>query len=147
MAKIQTNTSAFTIAHFIFLFLVIFFCIAIIAWTMIRQNNSNPTNDITGNILHLSGSQPCISRTIKTVQQMWEYNPKAVPEKYWEIAMNYMNQRVQKTTYGLCQDIAFVCKAGDILHDCNPCAVPLARDYAQQAHIADMIMSNCGVDE
>ena len=147
MAKFQTNTTAFTIAHFIFLFLVMFFCIAIIAWTMIHQNNSDPTNNVSGDVLHISGSAPCIQQTIKTVQQMWEYDPRAVPEKYWEIAQDYMNHRIERTTYGLCQDIAYVCNAGDIFGDCNPCAVPMARDYAQQAHIADMIMSNCSIDE
>ncbi len=147
MAKFQTNTTAFTIAHYIFLFFVMFFCIAIIAWVLVKQNNSNPTNNISGNVLHISGDSPCVQRTIRTVKQMWEYDPRAVPEKYWEIAMEYMNQTADKRTYGLCQDVFYICSPGAVLRDCNPCIVPMARDYAQQAHIADMIMSNCGINE
>ncbi|MBQ7056242.1 MAG: hypothetical protein IJN91_04925 [Alphaproteobacteria bacterium] len=145
--KFQTNTTSFTIAHYLLLFFVMIFCISIIAWVMISRNNSAPTNNISGNILHIHSSAPCVQRTIKTVKQMWEYDPKSVPEKYWEIAMSYMNQKIQDRTYGICQDVAYICPRGAILYDCNPCAVPMARDYAQNIHIADMIVANCGTKE
>lgn len=147
MAKFQTNTTAFTIAHYIFLFFVMFFCISIIAWVMIKRDNPNPSNNISDNILHINSSTPCVQRTIRTVKQMWEYDPRAVPEKYWEIAMDYMNQKIENRTYGLCQDVAYICPRGAVIIDCNPCAVPMAREYAQKIHIADMIMANCGTED
>lgn len=147
MAKFKTNTTTFTIAHYIFLFFVIFLCIGIIAWIMIHQNNQNPTNNVSSNVLHINGSAPCIQRTIKTVRNIWEHDPRLVPQKYWDIAFDYMNQTVDRTMYGLCQDVAFICQRGAVLRDCNPCAVPMAQEYAQQAHITDMILSNCGIIE
>lgn len=141
--KYKINTNSFTIAHYILLFLVSALCIAIIAWIMISRNNSHPTNNVTSNITHINNSMPCVQRTTDTVKQLWEHNPRAIPQKYWEIAMEYMNQTVTQTTYGICQDVAYTCHRGQILRDCNPCAVPSARAYAQAIHTADMIQKNC----
>lgn len=141
MAKFKTNTNAFTIAHYILLSLVAIVCIVIIAWIMIVRNNSSPHNNVT--MTHLKGSNPCVQRTIETVKKLWDFNPRAVPQKYWEIAMTYMNQPITENTYGICQDVAYTCKRGQIRRDCDPCAVPSARAYAQAMHIADLVQTNC----
>ncbi|MBP3397461.1 MAG: hypothetical protein J6K82_00855 [Alphaproteobacteria bacterium] len=144
--KFKTNINSFTIAHYILLFLVVGLCICIIAWIMIHRVNSAPENNVTLNTTHMTSSDPCVQRTINTVNQMWAYDPKQVPQKYWEIAMNYMNQPITTRTYGLCQDVGYICHPGQILRDCDPCAVPSARTYAQSIHISDMIEKNCNTE-
>ena len=143
MAKFKTNTNSFTIAHYILLFLVTGLCICIIAWIFISRNNANTTNNVSQNVIHVNSGEPCIKRTIDTIEKMWEYDPKSVPQKYWDIAIEYLNAPIYATTYGICQDVAFVCHTGQIRRDCDPCAVPSARAFAQQQQITDMIQQNC----
>ena len=143
MAKFKINTNSFTIAHYILLFLVTGICIAVIAWIMISRHNTNPTNNVSENIIHTTGNSPCAKRTIETVEKLWAYNPNAVPQKYWNIAIDYMNQPITKKTYGVCQDVAYTCHVGQIIRDCDPCAVPSARAYAKSIHIADLLKTNC----
>lgn len=145
--KFKTDTSAFSIAHYILLFLVAGLCITIISWVMIKNNNPVPENNVTANVLHIRESDPCVQRVREDVVRMWAYNPKKVPQKYWDIAGNYLNQTITTTTYGICQDVAYTCRPGQIRRDCDPCAVPSARDWAQSIHMADMIQKNCGVLE
>ena len=145
--KFKTDTSAFSIAHYILLFFVAGLCIAIISWVMIKNNNPIPKNNVTANVLHIRESDPCIQRTREIVARMWAYDPKKVPQKYWDIAGNFLNQTITKRTYGICQDVAYTCRPGQIRRDCDPCAVPSARDWAQSIHMADMIQKNCGVVE
>ena len=142
--KFSTNTSAFSIAHYILLFLVVCVCITIIAWVMISHSNPHPSNNITTPITHVKNTNPCVQRTINTVAQMWAYNPEMVPQRYWDMAEKYMNETITTRTYGICMDVAFTCHAGQIRRDCDPCAVPSARDYAQSMHTANMIQKNCG---
>ena len=139
----QQNTSPFSIAHYIFLFLVVACCIAVIAWVMIARQNPQPENNLSPMVIHVSNDDPCVQRVTETVLRMWAFNPRAVPQKYWDMAMNWMNQPVTMKMYGLCQDVAFTCRPGQLRKDCDPCAVPSARDFAQGRHIADMIQENC----
>lgn len=139
----KPDTNSFTIAHYILLFLVIGLCICIVAWFMITRHNNHPTNNVTTTITHISNASPCVQRTIDTVEKMWRYDPKSVPQKYWNIAIEYLNEPITSRTYGLCQDVAFVCHTGQIRRECDPCAVPSARAFAKQQQIADMIKMNC----
>ena len=141
--KFKTNTNTYTIAHYLLLFLVIGLCICIAAWIMITRHNNNPINNVTPTITHISSTLPCVKRTVDTVEQMWRYDPKSVPQKYWNIAIEYLNEPITARTYGLCQDVAFVCHTGQIRRECDPCAVPSARAFAKQQQIADMIKMNC----
>ena len=143
MKKFKTNTNTFTIAHYILLFLVTGLCISILAWVMITRHTTTTINKPSPSITHITQNTPCVQRTIDTVKKLWEFNPRAIPQKYWEIAINYMNQPVSTTTYGICQDIAFTCRRGQVRYDCDPCAVPSARTYAQSIHIADLLKTNC----
>ncbi len=143
MAKFKTNTNSFTIAHYILLFLVVILCISIIAWVMIARNQTAPQNNVQQNILHTTGATPCVKRAIKTVENMWENDPRSVPEKYWNIAIEYINEPISVRTYGLCQDVAFVCNPGQLRRNCDPCAVPNARAYAKSIQISDVIENNC----
>jgi hypothetical protein len=147
MPKFKTNISSFTISHYILLFLVTIICIGVIAWVLIHRTNTHPQNNIEIPITHIRGNTPCVQRTIATVNQMWRYDPKMVPQKYWEIAMRYMNQPITQETYGICQDIGYICHPGQTRRDCDPCAVPAARQYAQNIHIADMLSENCNEEK
>lgn len=144
--KFKNNTSAFTIAHYILLFLVTGLCISIIAWIIITRNNDAPTNNISQNIIHIKNTDPCVQRINNIVAQMWAFNPRAVPEKYWVIATDYLNQPITTRTSGICQDIAFTCHVGQTRIDCDPCAVPSARLYAMNIHINDLIQANCATE-
>lgn len=143
MAKFKTNTNSFTIAHYILLFLVAGLCICIIAWIVINRHNKNPQNNIQPNILHTTGASPCVKRVINTVENIWERDPKTVPERYWNIAVEYLNEPITVRTYGLCQDVAFVCNPGQLRRNCDPCAVPNARAFAKSIQISEMIEKNC----
>ena len=145
--KFKTNTSSFTIAHYILLFLITALCMIVIAWIMITRNNNAPHNNVIQNITHVHGNDPCVKRVIETVDKMWEYDPKSIPDKYWNIALEYMNAPITTTTYGICQDVAFTCHPAQIRRDCDPCAVPNAREYAKQMQIADMLNQNCQQSE
>ena len=59
------------------------------------------------------------------------------------IAIEYLNEPILNRTYGICQDVAFVCHPGQTRRECDPCAVPSARAIAKQQQIADMIKTNC----
>ncbi|MDO4424027.1 MAG: hypothetical protein Q4C08_04505, partial [Pseudomonadota bacterium] len=56
--KFKHNTSAFTIAHYILLFLVTGLCISIIAWIMISRNN----NQSPQTVVHIKNTDPCVQR-------------------------------------------------------------------------------------
>ena len=141
--KFKTNTSAFSIAHYILLFLVAGICITIVARVIIKNNNSHPSNNVTPSVLHIKESDTCVQNVRNTVARMWAYEPNRVPQKYWNMAENYLNQIITTRTYGICQDVAFECKPGQIRIDCDPCAVPSAREWAQSIHVADLIQENC----
>ncbi len=143
MKKFSQNTSAFTIAHYILLFLVVGLSISIIAWIMITRNNNRPRNNVSQNVIHIKNTDPCVQRVNEIVTKMWAFNPDAIPQKYWDIANEYLNQTVVTRTYGVCQDVAYTCRVGQIMRDCNPCAVPAARDYAMKMQISDLIRGNC----
>lgn len=142
MQKFQHNISSFNIAHYILLFLVVCLGIGVVAYTVIIRHNNTPSNNMEFSTKHIS-STACINRTTQQIHKIWQYDPKLVPQKYWEIAMDYLNTPITQTTYGLCQDVAYVCHAGQIRRNCDPCAVPSARAYAQSFHIADSIAANC----
>ena len=144
MSRFKVNTNSFTIAHYILLFFTVGLCICIIAWVLIARNNTNPQNNVQPNITHATGTSPCVKRTIKSIEHMWAQDPKSVPAKYWNIAIEYLNEPTTVRTYGLCQDVAFVCNPGDLRRNCDPCAVPNARAHAKSIQIADTIQQNCG---
>ena len=137
----KQNTTPFTIAHYILLVIVILLCTSIIAWITITNHNTKKNKDIPTD----KNTPPCIQRITNTVGQMWAFNPQSVPEKYWNIAIEYLNQPIKTRTYGICQDVAFVCNVGQIRRDCDPCAVPDARAYAMGIHIDDLIRTNCAI--
>ena len=138
--KFKHNTSAFTIAHYILLFLVTGLCISIIAWIIITRNGHTQSPQ---NIIHIKSTDPCVQRINEIVTKMWTLNPDAIPQKYWEIANNYLNQTITTRTYGICEDVAYTCHVGQIMRDCNPCAVPAARNHAIEIQISDLINANC----
>ena len=144
MAKeYKVNTNTFSIAHYILLFLVTILCIGIISWVMIRRNNPAPQNNIQTIDTYAHQTDPCVHRITNTVAKMWAYNPDMIPERYWDIAMQYLDETITTRTYGLCQDVAFTCLPGQRRRDCDPCAVPSARAYAQARQTADLIQQHC----
>ena len=140
--KFKTNTNSFTIAHYILLFFVVTLCICIIAWIIIFRHNPNATNNISKSN-DITDIYSCPQRVKATVAKMWKYDSNAVPEKYWKLAQDFLDSKITTTTFGICQDIAYTCHPGQVRSDCDPCAVPSARAYAQESQTIDMIQEIC----
>ena len=146
MPKIKEfQTSPFTIAHYILLFMVTVVCISIVAWLIItRYNDEQAKNNIT--ITHLTNDDPCVKSARDAVAQMWAYNQELVPPRYKTMAETYANEAVLSRVTGYCNDVQFTCRAGQLRRICDPCAVALGRQYAIEQHTIDMIRANCGYD-
>ena len=140
--KFNPSTNSFTIAHYILLFFVTTLCICIIAWIIIFRHNPAPTNDL-GPSFNKSPAYSCPQRVRTMVKEMWQNDSKSVPAQYWQLASEFMDAPIRSTTYGLCQDVAYVCRPGQRRRDCDPCAVPSARAYAQEVQTIDMIGKLC----
>ena len=145
MARYKPNTNSLTIAHYILLFLVTILCICIIAWTIIYRHNAHPQNNITMSATHISASDPCVTRVTQHIKKIWSYDSASIPDKYWKIAEDYINAPIESKFYGICYDVAFVCRVGQLRRDCDPCAVPTARQIAQDQQIADTIYEKCNM--
>lgn len=143
MPKFKNNTNAFSIAHYILLFLVVGLCIGLVSWTLVRRNNNAPSNNVAPTITHIYANDPCAQRIANLVAQMWAYDSANVPDKYWRIADDYINQPMETKIYGVCNDVAFTCRVGQLRRECDPCAVPSARMLAQDQQTADMIKIYC----
>ncbi|MBO5834064.1 MAG: hypothetical protein J6R22_03870 [Alphaproteobacteria bacterium] len=140
--KFKTNTNTFSIAHYILLFFVVTLCICIIAWVIIFRHNPDATTNITKSE-NISGAYSCPQKVKKMVTKMWQNDSNSIPKKYWRLAQDFLNAPVASTTFGVCQDIAYTCHAGQIRSDCDPCAVISARAYAQEIQTIDMIGNIC----
>ena len=145
MAKnMEYQTSAFTIAHYILLFMVTVVCISIVAWLIITRYNTQRANST--NITYIMNNDPCVRQTRDAVSRMWAYNQELIPTRYKTMGDTYANDAVLTRVTGYCNDVPFTCRAGQLRRTCDPCAVNAGRMRAMEMHIADMIRTNCGYE-
>ena len=142
--KQELQTTPFTIAHYILLFMVVVTCISIVAWLIIARYRTQQYHrtDIT----YIMNNDPCVDKTRDAVSRMWAYNQELIPTRYKTMADTYANNAILTRTSGYCNGIPFTCRAGQLRRTCDPCAIVAGRNIAMEYHIADMIRANCGYE-
>lgn len=145
MAKnMEYQTSAFTVAHYILLFMVTVVCISVVTWLILERHKTQRANST--NITYIMNNDACVQQTRDAVSRMWAYNQELIPARYKTMADTYANNAVLTRVTGYCNDVAFTCRAGQLRRTCDPCAVSAGRMRAMETHIADMIRANCGYE-
>lgn len=140
----EFQTTPFTIAHYILLFMIVVVCASIVTWLIIARHNDTVTD--SANITKIMNDDPCVQQTRNAVSRMWAYNQELIPARYKAIAETYANNAVLTRVHGYCNDVPFTCRAGQLRRTCDPCAVGAGRNIAMELHIADMIRTNCGYE-
>lgn len=141
----STQTTSFKIAQYILMFLVALLCIGIIIWifTAGKADKNNNSGQSVDNVIRITNTDPCVQQVNNAISQLWAYNIDSVPEKYINIANNYVNEQITVHTSGVCNDVNFVCRPGQIRRDCDPCAIGSGRQFAMQQQINDEIEMQC----
>ena len=142
--KSEFQTTPFTIAHYILLFMVTVVCASIVTWLIIARHNATVAD--SANITKIMNNNPCVQQTRSAVSRMWAYNQELIPTRYKTVADTYANNAVLTRVSGYCNDVPFTCRAGQLRRTCDPCAVGAGRDKAMEIHIADMVRANCGIN-
>ena len=142
--KSEFQTTPFTIAHYILLFMVAVTCVSIVVWLIIARHNAAIQDGL--NITKIMNNDPCVHQTRDAVTRMWAYNQELIPTRYKTIADAYANNAVLTRVTGYCNDVPFTCRAGQLRRTCDPCAVGAGRNMAMEIHITDMIRANCGYE-
>lgn len=143
----MANTpSAFSISHYVLLFIVSTLCTVSVVWVLIAANNRESA--INDNISRAKNNaeKSCQRAAADNITLLWEKNPKDIPQKYITLENNYANRIVSVRTTGTCNGVKFVCKMGEPRLACDPCAQNSARKRAMFQHISDTIDEVCKND-
>ena len=140
----EFQTNAFTIAHYILLFMVVVTCVSIVTWLIMDRYKTQQANKT--NITYIMNNDPCVQKTRDAVSRMWAYNQELIPTRYKTMADTYANNAVLSRVTGYCNSVPFTCRAGQLRRTCDPCAIGAGRNKAMEYHIADMIRANCGYE-
>ena len=140
--KSEFQTTPFTIAHYILLFMVTIVCISTVTWLIMGRYNDAHKNNIV--ISYMMSKDPCVVRTRDAVSKMWAYNQELIPIKYKTMVDTYINDAVLTRVKGYCNDAVFTCRAGQLRRICDPCAVEVGQQRAMERHTLDLIHANCG---
>ena len=147
--------TSYSIAHYILVFLLV--CVGVVAviWILVaigyrleKRAASGPVTIMAAeeNVVttdDINALSPCAKRVVNSVAQIWTYSPDDVPRKYWDMAYTYVNDTIPTRTEGSCNNVRFICNAGQRRRDCDPCAVSAGMSMAMDRHISDMISQNC----
>ena len=139
--KSEFQTTPFTIAHYILLFMVAVTCVSIVVWLIIARHNAAIQDGL--NITKIMNNDPCVHQTRDAVTRMWAYNQELIPPKYIQMAKEYADETITNRTTGYCNDASFTCRPGQRRSVCDPCARGTGRQMALNAHIADTIKTTC----
>lgn len=139
----DTTPSAFSISHYILLFIVSTLCTVSVVWVLIAANNREAK--LHDNILTNGNNndKSCQRAAADMVTDLWEHQPQDIPEKYIILENNYAKRIVPVRTTGTCNGIKFVCKMGEQRLNCDPCTKNSARKRAMFQHISDTIDEVC----
>lgn len=144
VSKMTLQTNSFKISRYILLALVLVLCIGIITWTLINHHNATKANDSTvENVIRITNNNPCVQQVNNTISQLWAYDFNNVPQKYKDMINAYLNETIPSRINGMCNNTKFVCRAGQIRGDCDPCAAGSAKQFAMEKHISDTIAEQC----
>ena len=143
MTKVKEfQTTPFTIAHYILLFMVTVVCVSIVAWLIIGRYNTGLTNNVS--VSYRLSKDPCVVQTREAIAKMWDYNQELIPMRYKTMVDMYINDAILTRFSGYCKDTAFTCRAGQLRRTCDPCAIDTGRRQAMERHILDAIDVKCG---
>ncbi|MBO4672714.1 MAG: hypothetical protein J5608_03620 [Alphaproteobacteria bacterium] len=135
----EKSPSAFSVAHYVLLFLVSTACTVSVVWVLIAANNRE------------AATIDKMERTSKTCQRdiadkitdLWEHDPTQVPQKYMNLVDTYANRIVTVRTTGMCNGKSFMCPMNTKRSACDPCAHNAAYKRAMFQHISDEIDREC----
>ena len=138
--------SAFSISHYILLFIVSTLCTISVVWVLIAANNREAA--IRDNILRNkhTAAKTCQRDTADNIKTLWETSPQKIPQQYITMENNYANRIVSVRTTGVCNGERFICNMGQNRSLCDPCARNSARKRAMFQHISDSIDHACKND-
>ena len=138
--------SAFSISHYVLLFIVSTLCTVSVVWVLIAANNRESA--INDKIIapRNAAEKSCQRTAADEVTLLWDKKPQDIPQKYIVLETNYANRIVAVRTTGTCNGQRFICKMGQRRQDCDPCAKNSARKRAMFQHIADTIDEICKND-
>lgn len=138
----EDTPSAFSVAHYVLLFLVSTFCTVAVVWILIAANNREAA--LNDKFIHNPNTtKACQRQTADTITDIWENRPNDIPKQYILIEKNYANRIVPVRTTGICNGQKFICRMGDIRSTCDPCAKNSAKKRAMFQHISDAIDKAC----
>jgi len=139
----DSTPSAFSISHYVLLFIVSTLCTVSVVWVLIAANNREAT--IHDNVLKSNNvaDKSCQRATADALTLLWEQRPQDIPEKYLKMEQAYANRIVDIRTTGTCNGERFICQMGQVRAMCDPCAKNAAKKRAMFQHISDMIDKAC----
>lgn len=139
----NNTPSAFSISHYVLLFIVSTLCTISVVWVLIAANNREAA--IHDNILRHKHQleKTCQRDAADNVTKLWEVTPQNIPPKYIQIEHNYANRIVPVRTTGMCNNERFICNMGQPRSSCDPCAKKAAHKRAMFQHISDTIDQVC----
>lgn len=135
----EKSPSAFSVAHYVLLFLVSTACTVSVVWVLIAANNrESALNDRTK-----PNDKTCQRTVADTVTDMWEHTPDKIPPQYVSLIDSYANRIVMVRTTGTCNGKKFICPMHTKRIECDPCAYNAANKRAMFQHISDEIDRIC----
>lgn len=135
--------SAFSVAHYMLLFIVATLCTVLVVWVLITANNREASINDKITMQHTRSNKICQRTTADKTTAIWQNRPHEIPKHYLEMEQNYANRIVPVRTTGNCNGQKFVCKMGEVRSSCDPCAKNSARKRAMFQHISDSIDQTC----
>lgn len=151
----KTKPNSFTVVTYILMFLIVLLCLGLIIWAAVvanRKNNELPsqpkitTYPVTMQTATEPGpdiTDPCVQSITQGVVRLWSQRPDLIPHSYLNLMTKYADEEVMFEIHGMCNSTTFICEPGEILSDCDPCAVPMARQMAMEQQISDMVSRYC----
>ena len=138
--------SAFSISHYVVLFIFSTLCTISVVWVLIAANNREAA--IRDNILRNKQAitKTCQKNTADNITTLWKKTPQKIPPQYMIMEKDYANRIVPVRTTGNCNGERFICNMGQIRSVCDPCAKNTARKRAMFQHISDSIDQACQKD-
>jgi hypothetical protein len=137
------SPSAFSIAHYVLLFIVATLCTVSVVWVLIAANNREAE-------LHdkqiIRQDKRCQRNAADHITNLWQQRPHEIPPQYKSMEKNYANRVVEVRTTGTCNGERFTCQMGQTRSACDPCAVNSAQKRAMFQHISDAIDDVCNKD-
>lgn len=138
--------SAFSVSHYVLLFIVSTLCTVSVVWVLIAANNRESAINDKIMAPQNAAEKSCQRTAADEVHLLWEQKPQDIPQKYITLEKNYANRIVAVRTTGTCNGQRFVCKMGQHRQDCDPCAKKSAHKRAMFQHISDTIDEVCKND-